>query len=153
MASPYTVRVRTRDDEKKTKDTDYKWRGATYRSKKELQRAISSLQTTGGCAQPVAKKPRAAVATTHGQRRPTRTSAAGVITRQQLHSAADDLSDNQKPQVATCGCEDEVEMEVDPEDRDTLIMTCMTKDTIAWRKYQRQVNLGHKPNRKISAPF
>ena len=44
-------------------------------------------------------------------------------------------------------------LEVEPEDRDTLIMTCMTKDTIAWRKYQRQVNLGHKPNRKISAPF
>ena len=83
-----TVRVRTRDDKKKKKDTDYKWRGATYRSKKELQRAISSLQTAGACAQPAAKKPRGAVA----------------------------VADNQKPQVATCGCEDEVEMEVDPED-------------------------------------
>ena len=111
-----TVRVRTRDDKKKTKDKEYIWREATYRSKIQLQRAISSLQTAGGCAQPVAKKPRGAVATTHGQRQPTRTSAAGVITRQQLHSAADDLSDNQKPQLATCGCEDEVEMEVDPED-------------------------------------
>ena len=44
-------------------------------------------------------------------------------------------------------------MDVDPDDRDTLIMTCMTKDTIAWRKYQRQVNHGYKPSRKISAPF
>ena len=43
--------------------------------------------------------------------------------------------------------------EVDPDDRDILIMTCMTKDTIAWRKYQRHVNLGYKPIRKISAPF
>ena len=51
-------------------------------------------------------------------------------------------------------CKDStVLLEVDPDDQDILIMTCMTKNTIAWRKYQRHVNHGHKPNRKISAPF
>ena len=52
-------------------------------------------------------------------------------------------------------CKDStVLMEVEPEDKDTLIMTCMTDDTIAWRKFQRNVvAVGQKPSRKISAPF
>ena len=43
---------------------------------------------------------------------------------------------------------------MDPEDKDILIMTCMTEDVMAWRKFQRVVasNVG-APNRKISAPF
>ena len=52
-------------------------------------------------------------------------------------------------------CKDStVVYEVDPEDKDILIMTCMTEDVMAWRKFQRVVaSSGGTPNRKISAPF
>ena len=53
-------------------------------------------------------------------------------------------------------CKDStVLLEVDPDEKDILIMTSMTEDTIAWKKFQRHVTgtPGHKPNRKISAPF
>ena len=53
-------------------------------------------------------------------------------------------------------CKDStVLLEVYPDEKDILIMTSMTEDTIAWKKFQRHVTgtPGHKPNRKISAPF
>ena len=51
-------------------------------------------------------------------------------------------------------CKDSsVLLEVDPDDKDILIMTCITKQTIAWKKFQRQITPDHKHNRKISAPF
>jgi hypothetical protein len=42
-------------------------------------------------------------------------------------------------------------LEVDPLEKDTMIMTCMADDVIAMRKFQRQNNT--RINRKISAPF
>ena len=42
-------------------------------------------------------------------------------------------------------------LDVDPLEKDTMIMTCMVDDIIALRKFQRQNNT--RMNRKISAPF
>ena len=50
-------------------------------------------------------------------------------------------------------CKDStVILEVDPDDTDVMIMTCVIDDVVAWRKFHR-VTLPNKPNRKISAPF
>jgi len=47
----------------------------------------------------------------------------------------------------------EVVLELDPEEPDTLIMTCMAGDVVGWRKFDRQVVNSKFAGRKISSPY
>jgi len=79
-----------------------------------------------------------------------------VVTTLRLDEEGNWLSLEQVAERDQLFCKDStVLLEVDPDEKDILIMTSMTEDTIAWKKFQRHVTgtPGHKPNRKISAPF
>jgi len=52
-----------------------------------------------------------------------------------------------------CRVDSLVYLEVDEEEEDTLIMTCMTGEVVGWRKFIRMKEDKRNNSRKISAPF
>jgi len=75
-----------------------------------------------------------------------------IVTTLNVDTEGTTLELNQIAEKDQWNCKDStLVLEVDPMEKDTLIMTCMVDDVVAWRKFQRQTS--SKFSRKISAPF
>jgi len=77
-----------------------------------------------------------------------------VVTTLALEEDGSRLCLHQLAEKDQMHCKDTtVELDVDPEDPEVLIMTCLAGDVRAWRRFLKQKPPKSFANRKISAPF